>query len=153
MSQDSVKHRVELWIHHLALSLALSGAKPAETRVSRFLFGRGDKKERSVAGPAHPRAVLLGLLNLYWEGLSSPLPLFPGASMAWAEARARGKTTEEARTAALDRWAPFEGRAERDDPAFALCFPVKDPTALDRFAAVAEAAYAPLLEGERMAKG
>ncbi len=88
-------------------------------------------KTQSPQGWQFPRIddaeTLLGsLLDLYWQGLHRPLPLFPKASFAFAD-KLLGKNSDEqkARHAALDAFegSDFTGGGDADDPYINICFP------------------------------
>jgi exodeoxyribonuclease V gamma subunit len=59
------------------------------------------------------------LLDLYWQGLSQPLPFFPETSLAWAKAAGTGK--EEARARQI--WEEgFQRTGEGSNPAYRYFF-------------------------------
>jgi exodeoxyribonuclease V gamma subunit len=135
--------RMALWIEHLILRCAADRPAPRSHAFFR------ERAVCRVSGPADPRAALSSLLDLYWRGLSRPLPYFPAASRAFARALRDGKGEAQAADAARSAWrGGFNRAGEGDDPDVRQCFPVDDPTRLDGFAAVARAAVGPLLEAE-----
>jgi exodeoxyribonuclease V gamma subunit len=90
---------------------------------------------------ADPRAVLGSILNLYWQGLTAPLPFFPESALAYATAKnpcdlgkARGKW--------LDGYNGIPG--EGSDACFRLCFGKVDPFDAE-FERVAHILLEPLL--------
>jgi len=119
---------LELWIRHLVLCTVRPPAiQPASTLVGRAPRGDGIgvvtfTPVDDAAGP------LADLVALYRCGLERPLPLFKGASRAFAEAAAtgRGKPIDRAR-------AEYEGnehdgrRGDLDDPAVRRVFAHGDP--------------------------
>ena len=59
------------------------------------------------------------LLDLYWQGLSQPLPFFPETSLAWAKAAGTGK--EEAKARQI--WEnSFQRTGEGGNPAYGYFF-------------------------------
>jgi exodeoxyribonuclease V gamma subunit len=116
------KDFLRAWIYHLALCASGTG--------DRSLLFALDAKDAQPTGWQFPRIddaeTLLGsLLDLYWQGLHRPLPLFPKASFAFAD-KLLGKNGEErkARDAALDAFesSDFTG-GDADDPYINICFP------------------------------
>ncbi len=106
-----------LWIDHLLWIMA-EGRE--DERCSRHLGADGDFVLKTAFGPDRARAFLSDLLALYWEGLHSPLPLFEGASWAWASSRfGKRNDDEKAMTAARKDWQGDDHRkipGDRDDP-------------------------------------
>jgi len=132
---------LHLWVRHLAAAAAGGEAQSLH-------IGAGDGFAAPAAGDA--RATLETLLNLYTQGLRGPLPLFPRASLAFAEARYKGrkpKERPEALTVAMKEWeGGFKVSAERDDPHLAFLYRDIDPDWED-FADVAELVFGPILGG------
>jgi len=159
-SKMNPKDLCRAWVRHLA---ACAGGHGVETLVVGT-----DGAQRLEALPTEEAAErLLGLLDLYWSGLSLPLPLFPRASMAYAQALVPKKDTgkfgkkaadkdqdPEADEAARERAARGKARSEWEggykregegaDPYFSWCFP---PDPLDaEFTRLAREVFGPLLE-------
>lgn len=144
------------WIAHLALNCA---APPGFPRTS-VLVGRAPRGSgaRTVVFAPVPAAAqhLETLLRLYVRGQCAPLPLFPRASCAYAEALAAGESADRALGRARAEFAtrPFAS-GEGDDPYVARAFAGHDPLAARAtetgadaefdFAAVAAAVFAPLI--------
>jgi len=142
----SVKASAELalWIRHLALSCALGAAHRGDTADvgaprESVLVGRDKEKKRAavvrfrpVAEPAEARARLAELVALYHLGQRTPLCFFPEASLAYAKAKARGKSDEDARRDAREVFSPAsEERAAFSasaDPYVARVLGRRDPT-------------------------
>jgi exodeoxyribonuclease V gamma subunit len=83
------------------------------------------------------------LLHVYRQGLTRPLPFFPRASWAYAEALVKHGQREKAREAARKVWESDFGTSEGEDPYFQLCFGHGDP--LDEtFENLAQAILIPL---------
>jgi exodeoxyribonuclease V gamma subunit len=92
-------------------------------------------------------AILADLLDLYWQGMSAPLPFFPGASLAFAELML-DERQEKALAAAYKAWnGGYQRIGEGDDVYYQLFF--KDQNSLDEhFAGLALRIFSPLLEHE-----
>ena len=99
-----------------------------------------------VLGPvADAGSILLGLLEIYWRGLTRPLHFFPDTARVYIENLLKGKTGEEALKTAGRTWTSDRGYSEGDDPYYRLCFDGQDP--LDgEFVELATAILNPLLE-------
>ncbi|HEY5996903.1 MAG TPA: hypothetical protein VIU29_07765, partial [Candidatus Deferrimicrobiaceae bacterium] len=66
-----------------------------------------------VLGPtADPGSILSRLLDLYWRGMSAPLPFFPEASFAYCKEAAAGRKPKDALFAAMLRKWPDEAGAD-----------------------------------------
>ncbi len=156
----AAKHRLELWIRHLALN----AVAPATSPRNSVLLGRSrdrtvDRVELPPVDDAARR--LADLAALYRLGQRQRLPLFPRTSCAYVEAlRAAGDLPDAealATHAARRPWRPNEhGQAgESEDPAIDRLFGDADPLApLDAdaehgFRALAVRVFGPLLEAER----
>jgi len=128
-----------LWIRHLALNVAAPGGTVAQTR---WLHADG-----MIHLPAVPEAadLLAGLLALYWDGLSSPLHLFPKNSREYATCRRQGKSPQQALARAWSRWnGGFQDYPEFGNAYYRLAFPQGD--VLDsEFERVSEQIFEPLL--------
>ncbi len=133
------KDLLRSWIHHLALSAGGSSRYPGRC----VIIGQD---RGYVLGPvADAEGILLGLLEIYWRGLTRPLHFFPDSARAYAEALRKGRTEEEALRAARSKWSTDFGFAEGDDPYYRLCFGEGDPID-SKFAELAGAILLPLLE-------
>lgn len=133
------KDLLRSWIHHLALSAGGSGRYPGRC----VIIGQD---RGYVLGPvADAESILLGLLEIYWQGLTRPLHFFPDTARAYMENLLKGKTGEEALKTAGRTWMSDRGYSEGDDPYYRLCFDGQDP--LDgEFVELATAILKPLLE-------
>lgn len=85
------QHRLRAWVELLALGAGLGaggrGAKLTATVIAQGSAGTG----RSVLTlPEDPVSILRQLVALRDRGLTEPLPIFPQASEAYAQRRARG---------------------------------------------------------------
>lgn len=130
---------LRLWITHLALNVAAEGSSARETR---WLSGT----ELIRLPPVDEAARLLGeLLDLYREGLSTPLHLFPKSSMEYAGYRLRDKDPDYCLGKASIKWhGGYYSAGEFANPYYQLAFPQGD--ALDEaFQRCSEQVFAPLL--------
>ena len=128
-----------LWITHLALNLS---SDPDHARETRWLSGT----ELIRLTPVSAAAQLLGeLLDLYWEGLSSPLHLFPKSSREYALHRLGEKESDYCITKAWVKWeGGYQGFGEFSNPYYQLAFPRGD--VLDAaFQRCSEQVFTPLL--------
>lgn len=147
------KHELAAWISHLCM-LAMDHG-PRET----FLVGRSKTKilKQKFTTVPNPAAHLAQLADLYWLGQTAPLPLFPDASLCFAEQRAGGAPADvalgEARSVLA---ADFDGigndyyekvYAGRDplDPSFRAFSSTQHASVVPAFAELAERVYGPLI--------
>jgi len=132
---------LRLWVRHLAASAAGHAAQSMH-------IGTDD----CFPAPEAPEArnLLEGLLRLYTQGVHAPIPLFPRTSLAFAEARFKGRKPKERPEALMQAMRQWEGgymvNPERDDPHLAFLFRDAEPD-WERFADVAEEIYGPILGG------
>lgn len=140
------KHFLKAWIRHLFICSAKNADLPLKT------FHIGKEKTFVYSNHNHESKMLEKLLNLYWEGLSRPLPFFPETSHEYVRrhfrsGESRGKALFLARKKYLG--SSFQQmRSENEDPYNALCFKEKEPLD-DRFAALAECVFLPLLNSRQ----
>jgi exodeoxyribonuclease V gamma subunit len=134
------------WVLHLAANCVEAGRKT--TMVM-------EDGTRHYLQPDDPRALLHGLLELWWQGLTAPLKFFPETALAFAMARrktgraATDANHDDALHKARSRWEGSEfGRpGECSNPHFALCFRQTDP--LDHeFVVLAGRIFEPILAHE-----
>jgi len=132
---------LRLWVRHLAASA--SGLAPRSTHI-----GTDDCFPAPEAPDA--RNLLERLMRLYTQGMRAPLPFFPRTSLAFAQARFKGRKPKERREALMQAMRHWVGgymvSPERDDPHLAFLFRDVEPD-WEEFADVAEEIYAPLLGG------
>ncbi|KAF5054670.1 RecBCD enzyme subunit RecC [anaerobic digester metagenome] len=132
---------LRLWVRHLAASASGFAARSMH-------IGTDDCFPAPEAPDA--RKLLEGLLRLYTQGMRAPIPLFPRASLAFAEARFKGRKPKERPEALVQAMRQWEGgymvNPERDDPHLAFLFRDAEPD-WERFADVAEEIYGPMLGG------
>jgi exodeoxyribonuclease V gamma subunit len=108
------RHRISLWLRHLALRIG----DPRFDAPSRLVARAGDGGAATLVGarvpPADARGALEGLVRLYRAGQRAPLPFFPETSLAWAEALRAADDRGRARAAAERAWCSSE-RAPGED--------------------------------------
>jgi exodeoxyribonuclease V gamma subunit len=139
------RDRLELWIQHLMAHLSPEGPPAASLILglqTTLQYGR----------VPDPDSVLGGLLDLYWQGLTTPLPFFPESSLAFAAAiLQQGKTDRDGLKSARTEWAPNATLGlprEGEDPHMELCFRNRDPFAFP-FQETALAVFGRLLSHEQ----
>ena len=129
---------LRLWIEHLALQLA--GLPEAK---NSWLITE-DEIWRFHEVPAAEK-ILKQLLEIYWGGLTRPLPFFPASSFAFANPK--GKKTPM--DLAQEKWEGDEagdfGKGDALDPYFNLCFRNAANPLAEEFEQLAEQIVAPLL--------
>ena len=111
----------------------------------------GPEKAAVVTAPEAPEAVLETLLALLQGGLSEPIPLFPEASCAWAEAVREGKAGDEKFASLVAKWRPERARGPIPEGltlAARQAFPQGLAPMRDRFCGLAEQVFMSLLEAE-----
>ena len=140
-SKERVPDRqlLAFWIRHLVLNLdPPNGVRP----LSRWPSGEG---LLSLPPLTDAEAHLGRLLDLYREGLRSPLKLFPRSSFCFARARLEDKPVEQALDKARGCWlGGYASHAESDDPYYRLAFAGGE--VLDRqFQSLSEEVCLPLL--------
>ncbi|MCW8945675.1 MAG: exodeoxyribonuclease V subunit gamma [Sedimenticola sp.] len=128
-----------LWIRHLVLNVS---APSAVTPISRWLSLDG----LSTFNPVEDAETHLNkLLDLYWQGLQQPLPLFPKSARAYVTLLQQDKPLDRCLAKARERWfGGFAGFAEYDNPYYRLAFPDGDVLD-DQFEKVSEQIFGPLL--------
>jgi exodeoxyribonuclease V gamma subunit len=138
------KDLVRFWIQHLVLNAAL----PQGQHVNAVLVG--SDKVLEVLPLDRGSEVLAGLLELYWQGLRTPLKFFPQTAWAYAEAALKqesGRSKQDAAGVARLAWEgnPFtKVPGECEDAYFDLCF--RNADALDEeFQQTARGVFEPLL--------
>jgi exodeoxyribonuclease V gamma subunit len=132
------KHRLAAFVAHVVAAAARHASAAALPEASVQYGLGGAQRLRPLADDAAQDA-LAALVAGYRAGLVRPLPFFPAASLAYANARKK----DDAAVAARRARAAFKGRGdgsagEADDAATALCWRGRDPLAQPEFAAWAE---------------
>jgi len=151
------KHRLTLWIRHLALNAAAPAGAPRRS----VLLGRGQGRgvERFELAPVEDATTRLAeLAAIYRAGLCRPLPFFPQTSLAYARTMRELAGMPDAEVVALDaargEWYSGWNRAgEGEDPSVARLFGGADPLEGDEedlgFHALALRVFEPLLESSQ----
>jgi len=136
------KDRLDVWIDHLLLQ---SRKIPGYPNRSVLLAKEAGWSFRPVVNAPE---IFHQLLNLYWEGLSAPLPFFPQSAHAYAERLHGGRKEEDALAAARKAWeGDRHSRPEADDPYYQLNWEKVDALGV-RFTKLALVIFGPLLEHE-----
>ena len=133
-----------LWLHLLAWCAAVPAEGPRE---GRLIAADQTFPLALNLDPKTARCHLGRLLAWYWEGLHRPLPLFPKASFAYAQAWAKSKDPTGAVRSA---WVGNDFQqipGERDDPYVRLILNGADldPMDIPEFAPLAQDLYGPAL--------
>lgn len=128
------KDLISAWIEHLFLNVKSKKDYPTETVL---IMKDSIQKFTAVDNATE---ILTSLLQLYWQGLSSPLSYFPKAAYSYSY---KGKWDLE--KARRDWKSSYNDLlSEADEPAFKLCFGTCDP--IDQcFATLTRTIYEPLL--------
>ncbi|NHC15864.1 exodeoxyribonuclease V subunit gamma, partial [Motilibacter deserti] len=104
-SRLAAKHRLRAWAGLVALTTAHPGTPWRAVTIGK---GQGDRPRRSTFGPLRPEDaadVLARLVALRAAGLCEPLPMAVKTSAAYADARQRGESVEDALVRARGEWA------------------------------------------------
>jgi exodeoxyribonuclease V gamma subunit len=129
-----------IWIDHLLAQLAAATADGVRTRW----LAAGELLELRPVADAD--AQLESLLDLYWQGLSSPLHLFPRSSMEYVRQRRAGRDSATSLARAWGKWAGgYMIRAEWDNPYYRIAFPDGDVLD-DAFMQLGDRVFGPYLE-------
>jgi len=112
------KDLLKSWLEHLLLNAAQAEGYPFETKLIMT------DKDLTFSRVDNPRAVLKSILELYWQGLTTPLPFFPESALAYATAK-NPRDLSKARGKWVDGYNDMPG--EGSDPYFRLCFGKVDP--------------------------
>jgi exodeoxyribonuclease V gamma subunit len=135
------KDRFNVWLQHLLLCLE----RPDPAGCSQLICR---DQESGYFYEPEAGTCLKNLLEIYWEGLSRPLPLFPRASWAYMQAIRAGKTEAKVREAVRQAWDNEYNGGDRTDPYLARCFRETDPLEQPDFLPLTEAVMGPLWKNE-----
>jgi exodeoxyribonuclease V gamma subunit len=141
-AEVGAKDFLELWLRHLFLCIGAGDRLPCRS----LLIGKDALW--SFEPVADCDQVLTGLLAAYWQGLSEPLPFFPGLSLAFFRQRSRTGETgpRRALAGARRKWEGREGApGVSEDPYHRLCFGQNDPLNAE-FQRLAHEVYQPLFD-------
>ena len=140
LAKLKAKDFLRVWIEHLAR--CLSEQKPA------LLYGKEDDQIASYEFPPikNAKKLLAELLELYWDGLTRPLPLFPRTSWTFAEKIAAGKAAANARYTAGQIWRGNErdGKGEREDQYIRLAFRSLDDPLDEEWEKITQRVFMPI---------
>jgi exodeoxyribonuclease V gamma subunit len=130
---------LRLWVLHLA-------ARAANLDICSAHVAKGGIFRAPDVDPADAQNILNDLSSIYARGMTTPLPLFPRTSLAYAEKRCAGKDHDTSLAAALMQWnGNMVVQAEKDDVHLSMIYRDEEPD-WEEFATVAEQVYGPLLE-------
>jgi exodeoxyribonuclease V gamma subunit len=136
------RHLVTFWITRLIMDCAAAALKSPVPEAAVLCTGELDCVYRC---PENSPAILSGLLDIYWQGLTRPVPFFPQASWAYARAKHDGKDDAEEKAQ-----QKFEGndwsRGEGADLYVRRCFAGSDPLEDPQFRELAVSIIGPALE-------
>ncbi|MBC8316621.1 MAG: exodeoxyribonuclease V subunit gamma [Desulfobulbaceae bacterium] len=134
------KDLLRAWVMHLLLNCQAE-ENTSLPRTTTILTRDETLQLRPVANPS---AALNVLLDIYWQGLSEPIPFFTETSYVFARWAAEGKEAK-ARTDAREKWAgEYNPARECDDIYFSFRYHDTHPLG-DRFEDLARKMYMPLL--------
>jgi exodeoxyribonuclease V gamma subunit len=139
------KDRLRAWICHLARCAADSDAAPETVLI-------GVDEVVHFLPLKDALAILANLLEIYWSGLSRPLPFFPLSALDYAKAKlfpsqnAKTSPLNKARQKWNGSWGNGEG--EKSNRYYDFCFPKGEP--LDQeFTKLALEVLEPMLRNQR----
>jgi exodeoxyribonuclease V gamma subunit len=132
------KDQIRCWIAHLALNVLAEEGYPRQSLLMM-------QDRVNVYSPLDNAAFHLErLLDYYWQGLSEPLPFFPGASLGWA--MKYGQEEDKRLKAALAAWEDgFNIAGEGADAAVKRCFGSEPPFG-ECFRTIADELLLPMIE-------
>lgn len=109
---------LKAWINHLLLNHIKVAGYPRKAIVI------GDDAAYQFKETENAGTILNDLVDLFIQGQTQPLKLFPKSSFAYAESLYKGQTQKEALQKAKDAWLGenFGGAAEADEVENAICF-------------------------------
>ena len=134
---------VRAWIEHLSLCATGESQEPRTVLLGKDAIVTFDPVPSA-------RAELQTLCELFWEGLTLPLPFFPASAMAFVEAEltGAGNPHSKARAQWHGAWRKNgKGEGEKDDVFISRCFDVPDPLD-DRFEELARMVFKPMFQHE-----
>jgi exodeoxyribonuclease V gamma subunit len=119
--QARARHRLALWLRHLALAVAEPRSRLPSRLVARGPDGAPRTLLQAPIDAGQAREWLAGLVGLYRAGQTAPLPFYPETSLAYAEtvrdAPSDERLRDAARRAADAAWSSGPYRSgESDDP-------------------------------------
>jgi exodeoxyribonuclease V gamma subunit len=145
------KDHLKAWLNHLLLNIVQEPGYPSTS----FLAGINSMREASWTGwtfnPAPNSAEILNqLLQVYWRGMTGPIPFFPDSALSFAVALNKGKKPESAIGAARKIWHGSEmERGEKEDPYFMHCFGDRVDPLTESFQTLAQQIWWPILNHQQ----
>jgi exodeoxyribonuclease V gamma subunit len=136
------KDRLRAWICHLARCAADSDAAPETVLIGVDEVVKFSPLENALA-------ILANLLEIYWNGLSRPLPFFPLSALEYAKAKLSPYAKTSPANKARQAWYGSRGNndGEKNDRYYDFCFPDGDP--LDQeFTRLALEVFEPMLRNQ-----
>lgn len=137
-SSLKAKDRIDLWVRHLALCLIEPATSQLMMQDKRFLLEPLESEKTTE--------YLQQLIRLWQRGQEEPLPFFPEASLAFAQAMAKGDTPEQALTKADKAWRKDDYGTGPGTQAVASLFRGQEPLKTQDFANIAQEVFGPMLE-------
>jgi exodeoxyribonuclease V gamma subunit len=134
------KYLLNTWIYHIILSAAIEENNPSTS----YVICKDAIWEFAVV--EKPRDLLIDLLELYWDGMSEPLPFFPESSFEYVrQTQLKNRTKKVGLNFARTKWTGSDFvRGESEDPYFDLCFGKTNPLG-EIFQTTANKIFSPLL--------
>jgi len=109
MSKVNGKQTLEAWLRHLVLNCL----KPNNIICESQHISDDNHYQFQSLSQTDAETYLKQLLDLYWQGLQQPLPLFDKTSYAFAKASLKGNKTD---TAMNKAWDGDQYQGESEDP-------------------------------------
>ncbi|WP_138429800.1 exodeoxyribonuclease V subunit gamma [Fodinibius saliphilus] len=144
------KDKVGWWIRHLLFQQLKPDDHPGNSMF--FSWNKGSFEEHRLQAVDDSHKILQELLDLYWQGLQQPLPIFCKSSYAYAKAVLQDdKEEEEGISKAIKKWEPIDTPSfympgEGDDPYNKLVTGREHPFDEPRFAEYSRSLWAPYFE-------
>lgn len=139
---------LQAWLRHL-----LWHAQPGAAATTTVVAGsdKGKLVQHSLSPPKDTATHLADLLELFWQGQSRPLRLFPQSSFAFSKKSPADSDDSNdlapAMKAARDTWDGSDfSFPEKDDDYYDLCFRHTDPLEEDDFAATSQRVFDPIFK-------
>jgi exodeoxyribonuclease V gamma subunit len=138
------KDHLGIWLPHLFLNCSV----PTQYPRNSILLGKGEIWRYAPLDGS--KEILEGLLEMYLEGLSKPLPFFPEVSLRYAEGLIeKGKSEEVGLVDAKKKWKGSDfSRGEVEDEYYKICFGETDPLDAE-FQELAIEILAPLIQSRK----
>ncbi|MBU1055638.1 MAG: exodeoxyribonuclease V subunit gamma [Proteobacteria bacterium] len=137
------KDIIKSWIYHLALCSTYYNKKQLKSLLICM------DKEVGFKHTSNSREILEKLLNLYWEGLLTPLNFFPDLSYDYVkQVHIGNKNTKAAIKDVCNKWEGGYNRMTSNDLYYKTCFGKTDSLDIfnDSFIKISESVFIPLLE-------